>query len=338
MKILVRLLCAIMIALGCAQPAYAQLGSVPTTFSPGQTMRSAPVNTMFAAIYANALNRTGGTMTGTLTTLSVLPTADNTSDLGSLALSYRNAWIEGTLTVGTVSATTISGGLGSLTSLIQTTLTTQQLSLRYDASNHLAVTVASNGATTINATGAGASVIFSDAVTFSGNAILGANFLSGDGGNEGVSVDSGGIVSVSSSLKERGRSTAMGEWANQAFSAGEYTASASTWGVDSGDVTTNRYMLVGKTVTWQLVIANTDVGGTPVNLRVAVPGSLTEASLTRGGACGYTKDSVTAANNTSYWIMDGSGYVKLQLSSSSNWTTTTGDDTSISCTITFEIA
>lgn len=51
--------------------------------------------------------------------------------------------------------------------LLQVTRTTQQLSVRYDASNHLAVTVASNGAVTLNATGAGAAFTFSDAVTIS---------------------------------------------------------------------------------------------------------------------------------------------------------------------------
>lgn len=51
------------------------------------------------------------------------------------------------------------------TGQIKTTVTTQQLSLNYDASNHLAVTVASDGAVTYNATGAGAAHVFSDLVT-----------------------------------------------------------------------------------------------------------------------------------------------------------------------------
>lgn len=45
--------------------------------------------------------------------------------------------------------------------------TTEQLRLGYDASNYLSTTVASNGATTLNATGAGAAFTFSDAVTLS---------------------------------------------------------------------------------------------------------------------------------------------------------------------------
>lgn len=65
----------------------------------------------------------------------------------------------------------------TLTGLVQTTLTTQQLSLRYDASNHLAVTVASDGATTFNATGTGAAFVFSDAVTVSASITMSAGNL-----------------------------------------------------------------------------------------------------------------------------------------------------------------
>lgn len=61
---------------------------------------------------------------------------------------------------GAVSGTTITG-----TGLIQTTVTTQQLALKYDGSNHLAVTVASNGAVTYDATGAAAQHIFSEAIS-----------------------------------------------------------------------------------------------------------------------------------------------------------------------------
>lgn len=55
--------------------------------------------------------------------------------------------------------------------LLRVTFTTQQLSLRYDASNHLAVTVASNGAVTYDATGAGATHIFSEFIQCSASII-----------------------------------------------------------------------------------------------------------------------------------------------------------------------
>jgi hypothetical protein len=69
---------------------------------------------------------------------------------------------------GAVSGITTLAGSGAisgftsitLTGLIQTTLTTEQMRLRYDASNYLATTVASNGATTINAVGSAATMAF----------------------------------------------------------------------------------------------------------------------------------------------------------------------------------
>lgn len=83
---------------------------------------------------------------------------------------------------GTTPDTTFGGDItavaGTFTGLLQTTVTTQQLSLRYDASNHLAVTVASNGAVTYNATGAGANHLFSDNVELDGD-------LNHDGTNVG---------------------------------------------------------------------------------------------------------------------------------------------------------
>lgn len=193
--------------------------------------------------------------------------------------------------------------------------TTEQLRIGYDASNYTSFTVGSTGALTVDATGAGAAVTFADAATFTP------------------------VATFTAGLKERGRSVLAGEWANQAYSAGDYTASASTWTVDSGDVALNRYMLVGKTVTWQVTIASTDVGGAPAHLRIAVPGGLTEAAaMSRGGSCGLTTDAGTSANQSSYWIMDASGYVKLFLFTGGAWTTTAGDNTGMTCTITFEIS
>lgn len=68
-----KLLVGLAIGLGLLahpRPAAAQLGSVPYTFTPGSVIRSAEVNTDFSTAYANALNRTGGTMTGSLTMAS----------------------------------------------------------------------------------------------------------------------------------------------------------------------------------------------------------------------------------------------------------------------------
>lgn len=70
----------------------------------------------------------------------------------------------GAILAGAVSGVTTLTATGQ----IKTTVTTQQLSLNYDASNHLAITVGSTGTTTYNATGSGASHAFSDPVDING--------------------------------------------------------------------------------------------------------------------------------------------------------------------------
>lgn len=301
-----RLCAVVLLALALPATASAQLGSVPYTFSAGTTISSSNVNAMFAAIYANACNRTACVLTGQATTLTLLPTADNASDLGSAALSYRNAWIDGTLTVATLAATSISGTI-STTGRLTATLTTEQIRAAYDGSNYLSITVASNGATTIDATGSGGGVTFSDVAAF----VLG--------------------------ITERSRSVALGEWANHAYSAGDYTQGSGTWTVDAGDVTTNRYTMIGKTVIWQITLATTTTATTPSSLRVALPNSLTAATLARSGACGATSSN-GAATEPAYWNIASSGtYVSLYRSNAGTWDDGT-DNTSVACTITFEIA
>lgn len=103
-----RLLTFFVFLLLSAAPAWAQLGSVPYTFTAGTVAQPDEVNTNFDTIYSNALNRLGGTMGGHLTfspsgTFDILNPRD-------LALA-RNATIGGTLDVAgvtTVSAINVS--------------------------------------------------------------------------------------------------------------------------------------------------------------------------------------------------------------------------------------
>jgi hypothetical protein len=93
--------------------AFAQIS--PTyTFVDGTVISAAQVNANFALLQ-NALNRTGGTMTGTLTAQVILPDGDNTRNLGSAGASWASAWFDGTLTAATLTATT-----GTITTLTTT--------------------------------------------------------------------------------------------------------------------------------------------------------------------------------------------------------------------------
>lgn len=69
----------------------------------------------------------------------------------------------------------------------------------------------------------------------------------------------------------------QGAWITQPFNAGDFTASGlMTWTVDSGDVTTFRYILRNKTLAFTFYLLNTTVGGTASNvLRIKIPGGFT---------------------------------------------------------------
>jgi hypothetical protein len=62
-------------------------------------------------------------------------------------------------------------------------------------------------------------------------------------------------------------------WIQRSFDAARFTASgAMTWTVDAGDVVTDAYIVLGKTVIYSLTLANSTTGGTAsTELRVTLP-------------------------------------------------------------------
>lgn len=87
--------------------AHAQLGSVQYVATPGALILSAEYNANLSYIHSNALNRTGGTMTGSLTTQAILAASNNTYDIGSSGTRFA----------------TIYGTTGNFTTVSLTTLT-----------------------------------------------------------------------------------------------------------------------------------------------------------------------------------------------------------------------
>jgi hypothetical protein len=67
---------------------------------------------------------------------------------------------------------------------------------------------------------------------------------------------------------------ASGAFTNVAYNAGDFTASAGTWTVDSADVKTFQYRLIGKSMLITFNIAGTDVSA-GATLRIALPGGFT---------------------------------------------------------------
>lgn len=104
---------------------------------------------------------------------------------------------------GSLRKITITNLFGTVPVPITVTSTSPQLNLRYDASNHLAVTVASNGAVTLNATGAGATFLFADTVNTNGGlgAVTFCLFNSDGTSNtffgDSVSMDGQNVIGIS---------------------------------------------------------------------------------------------------------------------------------------------
>lgn len=126
-----------------------------------------------------------------------------------------------------------------------------------------------------------------------------------------------------------------GAWTTPTFAAGNFTASGSmTWTLTSGDVALNKYIVIGKTVHWHLVLTTTTVGGTAsTGLRVALPAGLTLLGASRGV---YWYVDKTTEGFGGYVV--NSSYVEFfKSNSAATWDTTAVNQTAIYASITFEI-
>lgn len=98
---------------------------------------------------------------------------------------------------------------------------------------------------------------------------------------DALTIDASQNTVLSGTLKERGRTVAMGEWTT--FTP-TLTAATGTW--TGGTVNYAKYMLVGKTMTIALDVFGTSVSATPANLSVAIPGGFTSAGPTGNSGSG----------------------------------------------------
>lgn len=120
------------------------------------------------------------------------------------------------------------------------------------------------------------------------------------------------------------------------FNSGDYTANgAMTWTVDSADVLTNAYYLIGKILYWTVVVVSSTVGGVVNNqLRLAVPGGFT---ITRTGyLLGSFRDNATGIIGQ-IEMLAGTTVVNFYRDiTAANWSLST-DLTAIQATIIFEV-
>jgi len=118
------------------------------------------------------------------------------------------------------------------------------------------------------------------------------------------------------------------------FSAGDYTASAGNWTVDSGDVIKFTYQQRGCNLYITFNIETTDVSSTPTSLRRAMPDGFSAAvqsdQLIQGVNAGValTAALLRVTTTTMFFFRDTAGTA---------WGTTSADDTSVRGDVTLEI-
>lgn len=129
----------------------------------------------------------------------------------------------------------------------------------------------------------------------------------------------------------------QGAWITPTFAAGDYTASAGTWTVDSGDVIECEYRLTGKTLNWTFFVNTTDVSTTPLTLKRIIPGGFTAAQachlLTRVGDAGGSAVVGIAVITAGVATVD----FYPTVTASTAWTATSGDNTFIIFSVVFEV-
>ncbi len=154
--------------------------------------------------------------------------------------------------------------------------------------------------------------------------------------NDSGSLDSGLSAVSYGILSATNQSIPSPSWTSPDFSADNFTANGSmTWTVGSGDVTTYKYLIEGKSMTVAFIIATSTVGGTPSNLlQIAIPASKVATSAMEWRA-GQVIDNGSVSDG--YISVAASGTViRIGLQTGSNWSAST-NATYVSGTITFEI-
>lgn len=124
-------------------------------------------------------------------------------------------------------------------------------------------------------------------------------------------------------------------WSTQSYSAGNFTGNGSlTWTVDAPDLVASSYFTMGKTMLWTVYIVTSTIGGVANSeLRIAIPGGNTIATVTNGVCSGFNNG--TAADVQ--WIGQASNnYVTLFKAFGTNWTLSTNDN-SFSCSFMLSI-
>lgn len=125
-------------------------------------------------------------------------------------------------------------------------------------------------------------------------------------------------------------------YSSQSFSAGNFGGSGGgSWVVEEGDVTTNRFRVLGKTLFWEIVIADSTIGTAPTSLDLTIPGGFNAKNAWRGLGAQYN-DGSNSFTNLNVGSAAGASNVNVSRENSAAYTAGTNNQ-DISFNITIEI-
>ena len=136
-------------------------------------------------------------------------------------------------------------------------------------------------------------------------------------------------------IYEHGRSTKLGETIGVTYASGNFTASAGTWTVDSGDQAQYRYSLVGKIMTiWVSLTTTSTSAGFGAELWLAIPGGFSVANTVH---CPVI--AINAGTNIPAYVYTIFGETKIRVAQAAggNWPSSITNNLSLFLTFSFPI-
>lgn len=129
----------------------------------------------------------------------------------------------------------------------------------------------------------------------------------------------------------------QGSWITPTFTAGTYTANGGgTWTVASGDVTTYRYLVSGRTITISIETDTSTIAGTVGSLNIFLPLGYTAITINRMPALVMDNSLTVSVAATVQTTAAGFTMTVALLNSATNFAASV-DQTSVRFVITFEV-
>lgn len=127
------------------------------------------------------------------------------------------------------------------------------------------------------------------------------------------------------------------QWIDVAFVAGNFTASAGNWTVDSGDIETLCYQLDGNMMTVSFAIKTTDLSAGPASMRILIPAGKTAARNIYNALAAAVDAGVNVNTGFSRVLAGGTVIDIFKDTASTAWTATAAHNTNVYGQITFMV-